>query len=506
MLARRPEAVELARDGRPRRRPGAPGRPRRRGCWTRGALRPLPTGPSWACPATSRALAAQRCCSAERPRPHRRSTPCCRRHPLGDDVAVGRVRRPPGWAARSSTGWSSRCSAACTPAAPTGSRCAPPCRSCSQAAADERSLLAAARAVRAAAAAARRRGPVFAGSRGGVGRLPARAWPTRCRAAGRRSRPARPSASCAGPAARLGGRRARPDAERCSTPTRSCSPCPAPAGRPAAAADVAGGRGRAGRDRVRVDGARHAGLPGRDVARDLPEGSGFLVPPVDGRRSRPSTFSSHKWRLAPTRPTPTLVVAARLGRPARRGRRACSATTPTRRAVAGATSAALGRSGRAGRQPGSPAGAAACRSTPSATWTGSRGSAPPSATLPGLAVCGAAYDGVGIPACIAARAAAAATRVVQHLGARRRMAAWLRRRRPRLAGKRRSRARPRGPQRRRSATPCGRSSGCRDPLRRRPRPRSPPRSSELFDAARRQGRGRPRHLRRRRRCAPTPTS
>ena len=49
----------------------------------------------------------------------------------------------------------------------------------------------------------------------------------------------------------------------------------------------------------------------------------------------------------------------------------------------------------------SPAGAAVCRSTPSGTSSGSRGIRAAVAAVPGLAVCGATYDGVGIPACIA---------------------------------------------------------------------------------------------------------
>ena len=50
---------------------------------------------------------------------------------------------------------------------------------------------------------------------------------------------------------------------------------------------------------------------------------------------------------------------------------------------------------------GCPLGRRRCRSTPSATWTGSPGTRAVAAH-PGLAVAGAAYDGVGIPACIAA--------------------------------------------------------------------------------------------------------
>ena len=144
-------------------------------------------------------------------------------------------------------------------------------------------------------------------------------------------------------------------------------------------------------------------------------GSGYLVPAVDGRPVKAVTFSTVKW--------PHLVA----GQPAGRGLVVvrCSMGRIGEEAVlqrddaelialaAGEFAAATGVVGR-------PAGARVSR------WGGGL----PQYTVghldrvarirsgiaaqPGLAVCGAAYEGVGVPACIAT-ARAAATQVLRHL-------------------------------------------------------------------------------------------
>ena len=87
-------------------------------------------------------------------------------------------------------------------------------------------------------------------------------------------------------------------------------------------------------------------------------------------------------------------------------------------------------------------------------------------SLPGMAMCGAAFDGVGIAACIG-RADKAATHISQGLGSRRRMASWLTQARWRTGPARasgRSRARSRRRSTSRSATRPGRSSGPPTPM------------------------------------------
>ena len=122
LLLRRPEASTWPR-------PSGLGddlearRDARRGVWTRGELRPIPSGTVMGVPVDLRALARTGLLTAAGARPRAASTPGCPAPRLAGDVAVGDVRRRAGWAARSSTGWSSRCSAVSTPAAPTSSRC-----------------------------------------------------------------------------------------------------------------------------------------------------------------------------------------------------------------------------------------------------------------------------------------------------------------------------------------------------------------------------------------------
>jgi oxygen-dependent protoporphyrinogen oxidase len=136
----------------------------------------------------------------------------------------------------------------------------------------------------------------------------------------------------------------------------------------------------------------------------LPEGSGFLVPPVDGRTIKASTFASQKWgwiaeenpdllvlrtsvgRYAETeilqRPDADLVDVSRHDLEEATGLTAAPVETRVTRWDDGLPQYPVGHHARVDRV------------------------REHIAKLPGLAVCGAAYDGVGIPACIASAYAA----------------------------------------------------------------------------------------------------
>jgi len=146
----------------------------------------------------------------------------------------------------------------------------------------------------------------------------------------------------------------------------------------------------------------------------LPAISGYLVPAVDGRVVKAVTFSSVKWPHVGAG-TGLLFARCSLGRT---GEEALLQADDSElvRAAAAELAAATGVTGP-------PAAARVTR------WGGAlpqydvghlarvaqiRAAV---ASLPGLAVCGAAYDGVGIPAC-AATAAAAASQITAYLRGR----------------------------------------------------------------------------------------
>src|SRR5579875_2768251 len=172
-----------------------------------------------------------------------------------------------------------------------------------------------------------------------------------------------------------------------------------------------------------------------------PKGSGYLVPSADGHPVKAVTFSTVKWPHLGTLPAP--------GGPARAA--AGAGGEPADRAAAGPREPAthivrcsLGRAGEEallqrddadliGLAAADLAAATGVRGRPVAASVTRWGGGLPQytvghldrvrriragvAALGGLAVCGAAYDGVGVPACVAT-ARLAADQVLGHLAAR----------------------------------------------------------------------------------------
>jgi oxygen-dependent protoporphyrinogen oxidase len=137
---------------------------------------------------------------------------------------------------------------------------------------------------------------------------------------------------------------------------------------------------------------------------DLPAGSGFLVPPIDGRTIKASTFASQKWGWIADENPDVVVVRTSVGRYGeteilqRDDDHLVDVSRRDLEAATGLTAAPL--------------------RTRVVRWTDGLPQYPVChhtrvarirehvAKLPGLAVCGAQYDGVGIPACIASAYAA----------------------------------------------------------------------------------------------------
>jgi oxygen-dependent protoporphyrinogen oxidase len=136
-----------------------------------------------------------------------------------------------------------------------------------------------------------------------------------------------------------------------------------------------------------------------------PQGSGYLVPAVDGRPVKAVTFSSVKWPHLRQDAEGLIIVRCSVGRV---GEEALLQTDDA---------------GLAALAAGDLAAATGVRGAPVATRVSRWGGALPQYTVghlgrvaqiraevarqPGLAVCGAAYDGIGIPACVATARTAA---------------------------------------------------------------------------------------------------
>ncbi|MEV6418596.1 protoporphyrinogen oxidase [Streptomyces sp. NPDC051662] len=137
----------------------------------------------------------------------------------------------------------------------------------------------------------------------------------------------------------------------------------------------------------------------------MPEGSGFLVPPVDGRTIKASTFSTRKWAWVADAAPGLFVLRTSIGR--------YGEEEQLEREDAELVGASLRDLGDAVGLSAKPVATEVTR------WIGGLPQYPVGhqaritrvreavAKLPGLRLCGAAYDGVGIPACVASARRAA---------------------------------------------------------------------------------------------------
>ncbi|WP_267242242.1 protoporphyrinogen oxidase [Streptomyces sp. PR69] len=403
MLARRPEAVDLARAAGlgDRLQPPATASA---SIWTRGALRPMPKGHVMGVPGDPAALAGLLTAEAvDRIAREPRLPPA----DLGDDVAIGeyvaerlgrevvdRLVEPllggvyAGDAYRISM------------------RAAVP--RLFEAARGHASLLAAVREVQAEAAAAQPdAGPVFMGVEGGVGLLPD-AVAAAVRAHGGQILTETPVVALTRAAAgggwqiRTDERTFTADGVVLATPAWSASALLADES-PAASAEL--GRVEYASMALVTLAFRRADLTGTGAGGGLPDGSGFLVPPADGRAIKASTFSTRKWGWVDRAAPDLFILRTSLGRYGEEEQLHCEDSELIAASLADLAEA-TGLSAR-------PAAAEVTR------WIGGLPQYPVGhpdrvarireevAKLPGLRVCGAVYDGVGIPACIASAQRAA---------------------------------------------------------------------------------------------------
>ncbi|MFD7692812.1 protoporphyrinogen oxidase [Streptomyces sp. NPDC059805] len=394
ILARRPEAVALAREVglADRLQPPATATA---SIWTRGALRPMPKGHVMGVPGTASALSGL--LSQEGLARIERDADLPRTE-VGDDVAVGAYV-----AARLGREVVDRLVEPLLGGVYAGDAYRISLRSAVpqlyQAARTHDSLTEAVRGIQAAAAARQQTGPVFMGIEGGVGQLPL-AVAASVRARGGEIVTGAPVTELRreGPTGWrvvAGDRVLRADAVVVAVPA------------PAAAALL---RAEAPAAAAELDAVEYASMAlvtlayRRADAAALPDGSGFLVPPVDGRTIKASTFASRKWGWIADEDPDVLVLRTSVGRYGETeilSRDDADLVAVSRRDLQEATG---------------------LDATPLETrvtrWTGGLPQYPVGhharvarvrarvAELPGLAVCGAPYDGVGIPACIASAYAA----------------------------------------------------------------------------------------------------
>ncbi|MET9959191.1 protoporphyrinogen oxidase [Streptomyces sp. NPDC006326] len=405
VLARRPEALELARAvglGEALQPPATA----TAHLWTRGALRPMPRGHVMGVPGDLGPLAASGVLSAEglaRIEAERTLPPAT----VGEDVAVGEYI-----AARLGHEVVDRLVEPLLGGVYAGNayrismRAAVP--QLFEAARTHASLGEGVRELqRRAAAQPAQSGPVFSGIDGGIGRLP-QAVAEACRAAGARI--------STGTAVREvlrtdGGWRVLAGAEGAQaveTVDADAVVVAVPAG---PAARLLGDLAPAAAAELRaVEYASMALVTMAFRRSELPApitgggASGFLVPPVDGRTIKASTFSSNKWAWAGADPE-LFLLRTSVGRHGDEGDLA--------REDSELVEVSLRDLGEAVGLTARPVASTVTR------WDGGLPQYPVGhlarvarirdavAALPGLAVCGALYDGVGIPACIASAGKAA---------------------------------------------------------------------------------------------------
>ncbi|MBI0298491.1 protoporphyrinogen oxidase [Streptomyces sp. PRKS01-29] len=395
MLARRPEAVELARAVGlgDRLQPPATATA---SLWTRGGLRPMPKGHVMGVPGDLEPLAASGVISEEglaRIARDRELPPT----PVGEDVALGgylaerlgrevvdRLVEPllGGVYAGDVYRTSMRASV------PT----------LFEVARSGRPLTEGVREL-AERSARRQDGPVFMGIDGGIGRLPL-AVADAVRAAGGEIRTGAPVRELRRTAD--GWTLAVDGADGTDGPpvvTADAVVLAVPA--PAAARLLAAGAPAASAELATVDYASMALVTmafRRADAASLAEGSGFLVPPVDGRTIKAATFSSRKWGWLRDAGPELFVLRTSIGR--------FDDEADLKRDDADLVRMSLADLGEAVGLAAKPVASRVDR------WDGGLPQYPVGhldrvariraevAKVPGLGVCGALYDGVGIPACV----------------------------------------------------------------------------------------------------------
>ncbi|MET8204856.1 protoporphyrinogen oxidase [Streptomyces sp. NPDC005373] len=392
MLARRPEAVDLAREVGLADRLQPPGTATA-SLWTRGALRPMPKGHVMGVPGTAAALSGVLSDKGLARIEQDRDLPATE---FGDDVAVGAYV-----AERLGREVVDRLVEPLLGGVYAGDAYRISMRSAVpqlfEEARGHRSLTEAVRAIQERAARNQQTGPVFMGIEGGIGQLPlAVADSVRARggeilldspAHGLRRTPD-------GWEVRVDDHVIEADAVVLAVPAQTAAGL-LDTESPAAAAELR-----------TVEYASMALITfafRRDEA-NLPEGSGFLVPPVDGHTIKASTFASNKWGWIAAEDPGLVVVRTSVGRyqdekdlardddglvevsrhdlREATGLSATPVATRVTRWHDGLPQYPVGHHARVARIRGHVA------------------------KIPGIAVCGAAYDGVGIPACIASAYAA----------------------------------------------------------------------------------------------------
>jgi oxygen-dependent protoporphyrinogen oxidase len=393
MLARRPEAVALAREVglTDRLQPPATATA---SIWTRGALRPMPKGHVMGVPGTASALSGV--LSDEGLHRIERDADLPRTE-VGDDVAVGEYV-----AARLGREVVDRLVEPLLGGVYAGDAYRISMRSAVpqlfQAAKTHDSLTEAVRGIQERAAAAQQTGPVFMGIEGGVGQLPL-AVAESARARGAEILTGTPvtelrRSGAAGWRVVAGDRVLDADGVIVAVPAPVAAELLRPEA-PGAATELAA---------VEYASMALITLAYRRADIELPEGSGFLVPPVDGRTIKASTFASQKWGWIADENPDVLVLRTSVGR--------YGETTILERDDTGLVDVSRHDLREATGLEATPLETRVTR------WTDGLPQYPVGhharvarirehvGKLPGLAVCGAAYDGVGIPATIASAYAA----------------------------------------------------------------------------------------------------
>lgn len=392
MLARRPEAVALAREVglTDRLQPPATATA---AIWTRGALRPMPKGHVMGVPGDASALSGVLSDEGLHRIEQDRELPATE---VGDDVAVGEYV-----AGRLGREVVDRLVEPLLGGVYAGDAYRISMRSAVpqlfEAARSHASLTEGVREIQARAAKNQQTGPVFMGIEGGVGQLPlAVAESVRARGGVIHTGAAVTELKRTAGGWQVSTEKSVIDADSVvvAVPAYAAAALLGVEA-PAAAAELA---------TVEYASMALMTLAYRRSETDLPEGSGFLVPPIDGHTIKASTFASRKWGWIADEDPDLLVLRTSVGRYGESAilerddadllalsRRDLHAATGLDAAPV-ATRVTRWHDGLPQYPVGHHARVARIREHVS--------------KLPGLAVCGAAYDGVGIPACIASAYAA----------------------------------------------------------------------------------------------------